>query len=121
MPVTLINTFIVPEDKADDFLREWKITSAVFAKRPGFVETHLHRNTGVGNGTFSFINIARWESAEAWRSNHSDYTPSEYAIPGVKGHPAIFECVVDMYGPDHATTRTEPFLSEGFFPPPPAA
>ena len=25
----------------------------------GFLETHLHKNTGVGNSTFSFINIAR--------------------------------------------------------------
>ena len=118
MAVTLINTFIVPEDKEAEFLEHWKTTSRVFAGRPGFVETHLHRNTGIGNGTFRFINIARWESAEAWRSNHSDYVPGEYSIPGVKGHPAIFKCVVDMYGPTSAAeSAAAPLLSAGFFPP----
>ena len=122
MAVTLINTFIVPEDKEDEFLRNWKTTSAVFAGKPGFIETHLHRNTGVGNGTFRFINIARWESAEAWRTNHADYTPGEYSIPGVKGHPAIFECVVDLYNSDADSARAAgAFLSEGFFPPPSSA
>jgi hypothetical protein len=27
------------------------------------------------------------------------YKPKEYLIPGVKGHPSIFECVVDIFGP----------------------
>ena len=114
MSVTLINVFNVPEDKQDEFLKNWKETTAVFSKRKGFIETHLHRNTGVGNQTFQFINIARWESAEAWRSNHSDYTPGEYSIPGVKGHPAIYECIVDVFGEAAASSDT-PFLSKGFF------
>ena len=59
MPVTLINTFIVPEDRAEEFLTEWKKSCDRFSQTPGFIETHLHRNTGVGNGTFRFINIAR--------------------------------------------------------------
>ena len=121
MAVTLINTFIVPEDKEAEFLQNWKVTSSVFAGRPGFIETHLHRNTGVGNGTFRFINIARWESAEAWRSNHADYKPGEYSIPGVKGHPAIYESIVDLYNDDReAVQAAGPFVSEGFFPPPKA-
>ncbi|MES2413640.1 MAG: antibiotic biosynthesis monooxygenase family protein [Pseudomonadota bacterium] len=95
MAVTLINVFIVPKEKEDEFLENWKKTTTVFVKDPGFIEAHLHRNQGTGNGTFSFINIARWESAEAWRVAHDAYSPSEYRIPGVKGHPAIFEPIVD--------------------------
>ena len=97
MAVTLLNVFIVPEDKEDEFLENWKRTCSHFQKTEGFIECHFHRNTGVGNDTFKFINIAKWESAEAWRVAHEDYPPSEYHIPGVKGHPAIFESVVDAY------------------------
>ena len=97
MSVTLINTFIVPAGQEEEFLRHWGMTSDRFSKTPGFIEAHLHRNTGVGNGTFSFINIAKWTSAEAWRSTHDDYKPTEYSLEGVKGHPAIFEPIVDLY------------------------
>ena len=96
MAVTLINTFIVREGQEEEFLRNWQMSADHFSKTPGFIETKLHRNTGVGNGTFAFINIAKWTSAEAWRSTHDAYKPTEYALDGVKGHPAIFEPVVEM-------------------------
>lgn len=117
MPATLINAFIVPEDKEEEFLKRWKQTTAEFSKRDGFIESHLHRNTGVGNGTFRFINIARWESAEAWESNHGDYVPGEYSIPGVKGHAAIFESIVDVCNDEAMKAHgEEPFVRKGFFP-----
>ena len=97
MPATLINAFIVPADKEEEFLARWRETTTVFSRTPGFIEAHLHKNTGVGNGTFSFINIAKWQSAEAWQSTHATYTPREYAIPGVKPHPAIYEPIIDFY------------------------
>jgi heme-degrading monooxygenase HmoA len=96
MAVTLLNVFIVPEELEEEFLTNWKKSCHVFSHTPGFIETHLHRNTGVGNGTFRFINIARWESADAWHSSHAAHPPTEYAIPGVKGHPAIFESIIDV-------------------------
>ena len=108
MPVTLINVFIVPADKHDEFLSHWTRTTEVFRKKPGFIETHLHRNTGVGNGTFQFVNIAKWESAEAWRAIHDDYSPTEYRIEGVKGHPAIFEAIHNIvYDGPGAQARPE--------------
>lgn len=97
MSVTLINVFIVPEDKEEEFFENWRRTASHFQKTKGFVECHFHKNTGVGNGTFRFINIAKWESADAWRISHDDYKPTEYAVEGVKGHPAIFESVSDLY------------------------
>lgn len=98
MPVTLINVFNVPADREAEFLANWRATTEVFKAREGFLETHLHRNTGVGNQTFQFVNVARWTSAEAWHANHDDYKPTEYLVPGVKGHPAIFETVINVYG-----------------------
>lgn len=105
MPVTLLNVFNVPADKEAEFLSHWKQTTEVFRRKKGFIETHLHRNTGVGNQTFQFINIAKWESAEAWRSIHDDYKPTEYSVPGVKGHPAIFEAAMNVY----SETLDEPY------------
>ena len=97
MAVTLLNVFIVPDDKEEEFFEDWRRTAAHFQGTEGFLECHFHKNTGVGNGTFKFINIAKWESADAWRIAHENYPPPEYGIPGVKGHPAIFESVCDLY------------------------
>jgi heme-degrading monooxygenase HmoA len=102
MTVKLLNAFIVPEDQEEAFLKNWTETATFFSQDPGFVETHLHKNTGVGNPTFRFINIATWTSAEAWRSTHTAYRPKEYDLPGVKGHAAIFEPIVDMYPNAHS-------------------
>ncbi|MFE7445192.1 antibiotic biosynthesis monooxygenase family protein [Streptomyces chartreusis] len=97
MEATLINVFIVPKHKEEEFLTNWHATSAVYRDGGGLIEAHLHRNTGVGNDTFSFINIARWVSADAWRIAHADYVPGEYAVEGVMGHPSIFENIADIY------------------------
>ena len=64
MTATLINAFIVPADKEEEFLENWKKTTDYFSQRKGFIETFLHRNTGVGNQTFMYINLAKWESKE---------------------------------------------------------
>lgn len=121
-PVTLLNVFTMPDGQEAEFLRNWKETTEHFRSKKGFIETHLHRNTGFGNQTHKFVNIARWESPEAWRSNHDDYKPGEYNVPGVKGHPAIFECVADLYvDPPDELAKHQPFIREGFFPGPRAA
>jgi heme-degrading monooxygenase HmoA len=106
MAVTLLNVFMVPTEKEAEFLENWKKTTEAFKKRTGFIETHLHRNTGVGNQTFQFINVAKWESAEAWRANHDDYQPTEYFVEGVKGHPAIFEAIVHVYAEHGCASRS---------------
>lgn len=112
MAATLINVFMVPQDKLDEFLMHWKKTCAYFEEHaPGFIETHLHRNVGVGNQSFQFINIARWESGEAWRSSHDLYRPTEYDIEGVKGHPAIFEDVVNIEKGKGDASRAIPWVA----------
>ncbi len=49
MSVTLINVFQLPPDQRDEFLKRWTETTQVYARTEGFIETHLHENTGVGN------------------------------------------------------------------------
>ena len=94
MSVKLINVFQMPPEQEDEFLRRWSETTQHYARTDGFIVTHLHRNTGVGNQTFSFINIAEWASAEAFINAHKEYVPGEESIPGISFHPGIFEEVV---------------------------
>ena len=91
MTVKLINVFQMPPEQEDEFLKRWTETTQHYARTEGFIETRLHRNTGVGNQTFSFINIAEWASAEAFINAHKEYVPGEESIPGISFHPAIFE------------------------------
>lgn len=94
MPVTLINPFTVPEDQEAAFLERWRRTLEAFSRMPGFIEARLHRNTGGGDPTFRFVNVALWESAEALRAAAEAYRPTEADLPGVEAHPGIFESVV---------------------------
>ena len=94
MSVKLINVFQMPPEQEDEFLKRWNETSQHYARTDGFIETHLHRNTGIGNKTFSFINIAEWASAEAFINAHKEYVPGEESIPGISFHPGIFQEVV---------------------------
>ena len=96
MSVKLVNVFAVPHDQRDEFLKRWTETTQVYARTEGFIETHLHENTGIGNPTFQFINFAVWASNEAFIQAHKDYVPGEESIPGISFHPAIFEEVITM-------------------------
>ncbi len=68
MSLTLINLFTVPEGEADAFVERFKATAERLAGIDGFEGTDLHRNAGVGDPTYQFVNIARWASAEAWQA-----------------------------------------------------
>ncbi len=94
MAVILINPFVVPAEKEAEFLRAWNETTRVFSEAPGYIETHLHKNAGVGDGTFQFINVCLWESAESWNATHGGYKPGEESIEGVQHHPGIFQEVI---------------------------
>ena len=93
MSVTLINPFVVPADKEDEFLRDWKETAAKLSKASGFRSTRLHRNTGANDRTFLYINVAQWDSEDAYHAAFRDFTPSTRGIPGVKAHPGLFEVI----------------------------
>ena len=93
MPVALINPFAVLADKEKECLRAWE-TTRVFSSTPGFIETHLHKNTGVGDGTFQYSNITVWESAAAWNAPHGNYKPGEVSIPSAEHYPETFQEVI---------------------------
>ncbi len=58
-PVTIINTFVAPEGKADEVLAAWAEDAAYMKAQPGFINAQLFRGTG---GSRIFTNVAAWES-----------------------------------------------------------
>jgi len=61
-PITVVNTFVVPPELAEDFLKIWAEDAAFMKSQPGFVSTQLNRGLG---GSQLFVNLAVWESSAA--------------------------------------------------------
>src|SRR3954466_6759803 len=68
-PVTLMNSFIVPEGRDDDFVKLWMETSEYFRVQPGFLSLRLHRAVTPGT-PYRYVNVARWASDAAYRAPH---------------------------------------------------
>jgi heme-degrading monooxygenase HmoA len=56
-PVTVINKFEVPTQKADRFVSEWQSDKDFFRGQPGFLGGSLYCNLAP-KGQFLFINVA---------------------------------------------------------------
>ena len=66
--LTLVNLFTVSPEEAGAFVERFKATTEKLRGIPGFEGAELHRNAGVGDPTYQFVNIATWASADAWRA-----------------------------------------------------
>ena len=68
LSVVLINPFEVPAGTEDEeFLRGWQRAADYMREQPGFLNTRLHRALAP-DARFRFINIAEWESPQAFRA-----------------------------------------------------
>lgn len=65
-PITLINAFEVPEGQDEQFLAGWERSRDFLRTQPGYLSTKLHRSLGP-DADFRYVNVARWESAAAFR------------------------------------------------------
>ena len=68
-PVTLMNSFVVPEGRDDVFIKLWTETSEYFRAQPGFLSLRLHRAVTPGTEC-RYVNVARWASDAAYRAPH---------------------------------------------------
>jgi len=68
-PVTLMNSFVVPEGRDETFLELWKQTSEYFRKQPGFLSLRLHRAV-TEDAQYRYVNVARWASDAHYRAPH---------------------------------------------------
>ncbi|WP_433513175.1 antibiotic biosynthesis monooxygenase family protein [Nonomuraea sp. CA-143628] len=97
MTITLINSFTVPPDKEEEFLQTWRGTIDHFAGAPGFIQARLHRNTGMNDSTFQYVNIALWEDVETYRAVFRNFTPAGQRVDGVKAYPGLFEVCAEVH------------------------
>ena len=65
--VTLINVFEVPREDAAEVVSAWEAARDVMAAQPGYISTALHAALDDG-ARFQLINIAKWESAAAFKA-----------------------------------------------------
>jgi quinol monooxygenase YgiN len=87
-PVVLINKFDVPPDAVDRFLEDWRGDAQYMKRQPGYISAQLHRGIA-GSGVF--INVAVWESLEAFRRALAEFRPT--MTPGVVASPHLFRRV----------------------------
>ncbi len=93
-PVVLINVFSVPKEvNEDEFLKKWLETAEKMKAQPGFIDTKLHSSLDE-NAEFRFINIAHWESDEAWQAAMSNVDIQEIKLP-IKAHPNLYSVAVE--------------------------
>lgn len=65
-PVVLINAFEVPEGEDEAFLQSWERARDFLATQDGYLSTRLHRSLSP-TADFRFVNVALWQSGEAFR------------------------------------------------------
>lgn len=66
MSVTLINIFEVPAGDESEFIAAWEKTRDYLVTLPGHLNTALHQS--LHDAEFRFVNIAHWESEEAFNA-----------------------------------------------------
>ncbi len=95
MAVTLINPFEVPQGREEDALKGWEAAAEHLRKQPGFISTELHEAIAPG-AKFHFINVAQWESAQAFEAA---VTSPEFRaltkgiVENFPHHPALYRVV----------------------------
>jgi heme-degrading monooxygenase HmoA len=106
-PVTLMNSFLVPEGRDEPFLELWLQTSEYFRRQPGFLSLRLHRAVTPGT-PYRYVNVARWASDAEYRAPHG--TEEFRALVSQEGwrefpsSPVLYEVVLSV-GEDAGATR----------------
>lgn len=88
-PVVLINVFTVPQGKEDEFIKIWNETGQLLKNAPGFIGAKLHRSIHP-NAHFQFVNVAHWESTEAYQTAISKQPPQEKQVSWLEANPALY-------------------------------
>jgi heme oxygenase (mycobilin-producing) len=90
-PVVLINAFEVPEGDDEAFLAGWERQREFLGAQDGYLSTRLHRSLSP-DADFRFVNVARWESQQAFRDATSQ--PEFRTTPvAFRFHASLYEVV----------------------------
>jgi heme oxygenase (mycobilin-producing) len=79
-PVVLINAFEVPEEHDEAFLSGWELQREFLSAREGYRSTRLHRSLSP-DADFRFVNVALWESEQAFRDATSQPEFTSAPVP----------------------------------------
>ncbi|MBD8874659.1 antibiotic biosynthesis monooxygenase family protein [Roseibium polysiphoniae] len=92
--VTLINAFVVPVGKEDEAISFWEQAAEFMKKQPGYISTALHQAI-TPDAKFQLINIAKWESADAFKKAHLALSQESgiERVDGVVPSPALYSIV----------------------------
>ena len=93
-PMVLINAFEVPADQAGQFIAAWEQTRDYLRSQPGYIDTTLHQAL-TPDADFQFVNVARWESAEAFlaATQSQGFGESAVGLLGYRPHPSLYRVV----------------------------
>ena len=72
----LLNTFVVPQGQENEFIEFWKHAVRDMKRQPGLISTALHKSLD-DEASYRFVNIAHWESPEAYRKAMEDVAIKE--------------------------------------------
>jgi heme-degrading monooxygenase HmoA len=107
-PVTLMNSFLVPEGRDEAFLELWTETSLYFRSQPGFLSLRLHRAV-TPDTEYRYVNVARWASDADYRAPHGTEEfrrlVSQPAWREFPSSPVLYEVVLSV-GEDLETAAT---------------
>ena len=96
--VTLINVIEIAADQLESFVAGWHERAEFMRTQPGFRDYQLHRAI-LADSTFQLINVAHWDSAEAFGAATAD-PEFRRQLPALHGtdvqltaHPALYRVV----------------------------
>lgn len=101
-PVILINAFEVPEGEDEVFLAGWERAHAFLSTQEGYIWTRLHRSLSPG-ADFRFVNIALWQSQQAFQAATSRREFRNAPVPLVDCHQLFTGLFPSLIGPGAAT------------------
>jgi heme oxygenase (mycobilin-producing) len=90
-PVVLINAFEVPEGDDEAFLQGWERAQQFLSTQEGYLSTRLHRRLSP-TADFRFVNVALWESEQAFRDATSQPEFRNTPVP-FPFHASLYEVV----------------------------
>jgi len=93
-PVVLINAFEVPGDQAGQFIAAWEKTRDYLQSQLGYIDTTLHQAV-TPEADFQFVNVARWQTAEAFlaATQSQGFRESAIGLVGYRPHPSLYRVV----------------------------
>lgn len=93
--VTLINVFEVPQDQYEAAIDLWTQSRDFLQKQPGYISTALHKSLSP-DAKFQLINIAKWESADAFKAATKAMreTSGIKPVEGLKYTPGLYQVIL---------------------------